>query len=103
MFDGSSIEGFTRIEESDMILKPDFNAFFIDPWDYPEGKVARIICNVHMPDGSPFEGCPRQTLIRLVDEAKKLGYDLMVGPEAEFFFFKRENGSGIILFRTNYF
>ncbi len=93
MFDGSSIEGFVRIEESDMILKPDFNTFRIYPWTSPHGKAARIICNVARPDGTPFEGCPRQTLIKQLEKAAKLGTQLNAGPEAEFFLFERgENG-----------
>ena len=89
-FDGSSIEGFTRIEESDMELKPDFSTFSIWPWESPEGKIARIICDVYMPDGTPFEGCPRLALKKMIEYGKKMGFDLMVGPEAEFFLFKRK-------------
>src|SRR5712675_1545641 len=60
MFDGSSIEGFTRIEESDMLLVPDYGTFKVNPWSNPDGsKVARMICDVYLPDGSPFPGCPR--------------------------------------------
>ena len=67
MFDGSSIEGFVRIEESDMLLVPDFDSFRVYPWDNGgRGKVARLICDVHNPDGSPFVGCPRGTLKRAI-------------------------------------
>lgn len=90
MFDGSSIEGFVRIEESDMILVPDFETFRILPWtERRHGRVARMICDVHGPDGEPFLGCPRLALKRQVGRAKKLGYSMVVGPEAEFFLFQR--------------
>lgn len=71
MFDGSSIEGFVRIEESDMFLTPDLSTFRIFPWTDPSGeKVARLICDITNPDGTPFAGCPRQTLKRAIDEAR---------------------------------
>ncbi|GAW91479.1 type I glutamate--ammonia ligase [Calderihabitans maritimus] len=93
MFDGSSIEGFVRIEESDMYLKPDPNTFVTFPWRPQEGSVARLICDVYTPDGEPFEGCPRCTLKRVLQEASELGYTVNVGPEAEFFLFLvDENG-----------
>ena len=87
MFDGSSIEGFVRIEESDMYLIPDPNSFAIFPWRPREGSVARLICDVYNHDGTPFEGCPRNTLKRALAEASELGFTLNVGPEAEFFLF----------------
>ncbi len=87
MFDGSSIEGFVRIEESDMYLRPDLNSFVIFPWRPHEGRVARFICDVAKSDATPFEGCPRNTLKRVIDEAAELGYTMYVGPEAEFFLF----------------
>jgi len=91
MFDGSSIQGFTRIEESDMLLYPDLDTFQVNPWSNPDGsKVARLICDVYMPDGSPFPGCPRMTLKRQVERAEKLGYQMVCGPEAEFFLFTRD-------------
>lgn len=90
LFDGSSIEGFSRIEESDMILIPDFRTFRIFPWDETYGKVARLICDVKNPDGSEFAGCPRTVLKSVVAQAAKLGYTMMVGPEAEFFLFRRD-------------
>jgi glutamine synthetase len=89
MFDGSSIEGFTRIEESDMLLVPDLQTFSVFPWDTGRGRVGRLICDVAMPDGSPFEGCPRTVLKRVVARAEEAGYRLMAGPEAEFFLFNR--------------
>ncbi len=88
LFDGSSIEGFVRIEESDMVLVPDLNTFRVLPWDEPQGKVARVICDVYRPDGSPFEGCPRLTLKRMRERCKALGYNMMAGVEAEFFLFE---------------
>lgn len=87
MFDGSSIEGFVRIEESDMYLYPDLDTFAIFPWRPQQGKVARIICDVYRPDGKPFAGDPRYVLCRVVEEAKQMGYTLNVGPECEFFLF----------------
>jgi glutamine synthetase len=91
MFDGSSIEGFTRIEESDMLLVPDFETFRVNPWVNPDGsKVARMICDVYNPDGSPFAGCPRMALKRQVEKAAKMGYTMVAGPEAEFFLFQRD-------------
>jgi len=87
MFDGSSIEGFVRIEESDMYLIPDPNTFAVFPWRPREGSVARLICDIYNHDGTPFEGCPRNTLKRALAEASELGFTLNVGPEAEFFLF----------------
>jgi glutamine synthetase len=93
MFDGSSIEGFVRIEESDMYLYPDLDTFTIFPWRPQQGKVARIICDVHCADGTSFEGDPRYILKRQVEEAQKMGYTFNVGPECEFFLFHQdENG-----------
>ena len=89
MFDGSSIEGFTRIEESDMLLKPDLGTFCIYPWTTPYGKVARLTCDIYNPDDTPFAGCPRLALKRVVEKAKKKGWTMMAGPEAEFFLFRR--------------
>ncbi len=90
MFDGSSIDGFVRIEESDMLLSPDYDTFRIYPWDFDgRGKVARIICDVHNPDGTPFVGCPRGILKRMLAKAKDMGAQVMAGPEAEFFLFER--------------
>jgi glutamine synthetase len=87
MFDGSSIEGFVRIEESDMYLHPDLDTFVIFPWRPQNGKVARLICDVYMPDGKPFEGCPRYTLKKMLKQASDMGYTFNVGPECEFFLF----------------
>lgn len=93
MFDGSSIEGFVRIEESDMYLYPDLDTFEIFPWRPQQGKVARFICDVYRPDGTPFEGDPRYILKKVVSEAKEIGYTFNVGPECEFFLFNaKDNG-----------
>ncbi|HEX6940870.1 MAG TPA: type I glutamate--ammonia ligase [Longimicrobiales bacterium] len=89
LFDGSSIEGFVRIEESDMILKPDLDTFAIFPWGDPYNRVARLICDVHTADGKPFEGDPRYVLKRQIAAAAQLGYTMMAGVEAEFFLFHR--------------
>ena len=93
MFDGSSIEGFARIEESDMYLYPDYDTYETFPWRPQQGKVARLICDVYKPDGTPFEGDPRYVLKRALAEAKEMGYKMNVGPECEFFLFQTdENG-----------
>lgn len=93
MFDGSSIEGFARIEESDMYLHPDFGTFEIFPWRPQNGKVARLICDVYRPDGEPFEGDPRYILKRAIKEAADLGYVFEVGPECEFFLFNTDENA----------
>src|SRR6476620_948407 len=92
-FDGSSIEGFVRIEESDMYLKPDLSTFQVLPWTYagPE-RVARVICDIANPDGTPFAGCPRSTLKRAIELAAARGFAMRAGPEAEFFLFQRRDG-----------
>ncbi len=94
MLDGSSIKGFRSIETSDMYFYPDLDTFTILPWANRDGEnVARIICDIHNADGTPFEGCPRCNLKRMLARAEKLGYKMNVGPEAEFFLFELdENG-----------
>jgi glutamine synthetase len=94
MFDGSSIEGYVRIEESDMYLYPDLDTWVVFPW-VTEDRIARLICDVHMVDGSPFPGDPRGILKRVLREAEEMGFTTMnVGPEPEFFLFKTdENGN----------
>lgn len=87
-FDGSSIDGFVRIEESDMTLHPDLDSFVILPWTTESGKTARLICDVYHADGTPFEGDPRYVLRRAIAEAEKMGYTVNVGPECEFFLFR---------------
>ena len=89
MFDGSSIEGFVRIEESDMLLLPDLSTFQVFPWGDPENRVARLICDITTPDGEPFAGDPRGVLKRQLARAKEMGFSTMnAGMEAEFFMFK---------------
>ena len=107
MFDGSSIEGFVRIEESDMYLYPDLNSFAILPWITGEERVARLICDVYRPDGTPFEGDPRYILKKVLKKASDMGFDgFNIGPEAEFFLFKTDdNGkpSTILYDKAGYF
>ncbi len=90
MFDGSSIEGFVRIEESDMYLRPDLDSFLIFPWNTQNGRVARLICDIYKPDGMPFEGDPRYILKKTLQEAAERGYTYNVGPECEFFLFNTD-------------
>lgn len=91
MFDGSSIDGYTRINESDQCLYPDLNSFAIFPWRPSTGKVARLICDVYNPDGTPFVGDPRGVLRRVLERAQKMGYDVFnIGPELEFFLFETD-------------
>ncbi|MHC1510933.1 type I glutamate--ammonia ligase [Pediococcus pentosaceus] len=94
MFDGSSIDGFVRIEESDMYLYPDLSTWMVFPWGSEHGKVARIICEVYSNDRKPFVGDPRNNLIRVLQEMKDAGFtDFNIGPEPEFFLLKLdENG-----------
>lgn len=91
MFDGSSIEGFVRIEESDMYLYPDLSTWLIFPWHGEQGKVARLICDIYNADGTPFAGDPRGILKRALKKAESMGFTTMnVGPEPEFFLFKMD-------------
>ena len=94
MFDGSSVEGFVRIDESDQCLYPDLNSFTVFPWRAQFGETARLICDVHNTDGSAFMGDPRNVLKRMISKMHAMGYDTFnVGPECEFFLFKTdENG-----------
>lgn len=91
MFDGSSIEGFVRIDESDQYLYPDLDSFTVFPWRPQHGKVARLICDVYNPDGTPFVGDPRGVLKKVLKKAANMGYDAFnVGPECEFFLFQTD-------------
>jgi len=97
MFDGSSIEGFSRIEESDMMLAPDLDTLVVYPWNDNEHRVARLICDINKPDGTPFEGCPRNTLKKVMKEAAELGYTMNAGLEAEFFLFEKDERGNITI------
>src|SRR5574344_249107 len=94
MFDGSSIEGFVRIEESDMLLRPDLNTFCLFPWRPSPNRVARLICDVYTPNGKPFMGAPRHVLKNVLEECRNMGYELNVGPELEFFLFYTDDEGG---------
>ncbi len=96
MLDGSSIKGFRSIETSDMYFYPDKNTFQILPWrERNGGNAARLICDIHNADGTPFEGCPRCNLKRVMKEAQKLGFSMNMGPEAEFFLFAKDKDGNI--------
>ena len=100
MFDGSSIEGFTRVEESDQYLIPDLNSFTVFPWRPAQGRVARLICDVYDTDGAPFVGDPRGVLRRVIQKAWDMGFDAFnIGPELEFFLFETD-GEGRATTRT---
>ena len=94
MFDGSSIEGFVRIEESDMLLSPDLETFRIFPWGAADARVARLICEITTPNGDPFHGDPRGVLKRQIERAKGMGFVMNAGMEAEFFLFRPAPGGG---------
>jgi len=103
-FDGSSIEGFVRIDESDMMAMPDMNTWEILPWRHSEeSAVARIFCDIHTPEGQPYDGDPRGVLRRNLKRAEDLGYKFYVGPELEFFYFKSSEGTPEPLDRGGYF
>ncbi|MFA5676043.1 MAG: type I glutamate--ammonia ligase [Christensenellales bacterium] len=91
MFDGSSIDGFARIEESDMLLLPDPDTFTVFPWRPRPGKVARLICDVYTADRIPYQGCPRNVLKKMLKQTADLGYSINVGPECEFFLFHTDS------------
>ncbi len=95
-FDGSSIEGFARIEESDMIAKPDPTTFQLVPWRSGESPVARMFCDILNPDGTPYAGDPRYVLKRLLKKVAEQGYTFYVGPELEYFYFKNNCGTEIL-------
>ncbi len=94
-FDGSSVEGFARIHESDMYLAPDLDTFGVIPWDRGENATAKVFCDVYTPDGSPFDGDPRQVLKRQLAEAQSMGFRYQTGPELEFFLLRTDGPSGI--------
>ncbi|GAG06111.1 unnamed protein product, partial [marine sediment metagenome] len=90
-FDGSSIEGFARIQESDLFLKPDMATYAVVPWLTENGKTARLICDIYRPDGKPFAGDPRFILKQAVEEAAKAGFEYNLGPEPEFYLFRTDS------------
>lgn len=101
-FDGSSIQGFARIEESDMIARPDPSTFAILPWESKDQPVARMFCDIYTPDGKPFEADPRFVLKKNLARAKKMGFTYCVGPELEYFYFNNPKNT-IVLDRGGYF
>jgi glutamine synthetase len=103
-FDGSSVEGFARIDESDMIALPDPDTFAIMPWGPAENvKVARMFCDIKNPDGSPYDGDPRYVLKRILKKAKEMGYTFYVGPELEYFYFKNSDEKAVPIDAGGYF
>ena len=102
MFDGSSIDGFVRIDESDMYLHPDYDTWAIFPWrKHQNAQTARLICSVYKADNvTPFEGDPRNVLQKVIDQAAEMGYGFNVGPECEFFLFNT-NEDGTPTLETN--
>jgi glutamine synthetase len=102
-FDGSSIQGYARIDESDMIAKPDLKTFQILPWRPKEKSVARMFADIYEPDGTPYKGDPRWALKRNLKKAADLGYTFYVGPELEYFYFKSSEGKPEFLDRGGYF
>ena len=94
-FDGSSVEGFARIQESDMHLELDTSTYAVLPWSPPELRRGRVFCYIYQPDGSPFPGDPRGALRRILDELNQRGWTYNVGPEPEFFLFKRNGPTSI--------
>jgi len=101
-FDGSSIEGFARIEESDMVARPDPKSFVILPWESQKQRVARMVCDIYKPDGNPFEADPRYVLKKNLAALKKMGFIFYVGPELEYFYFNNPKNT-IILDKGGYF
>ncbi len=101
-FDGSSIDGFTRLEESDMIAIPNPESFAVLPWRPTEQGVGRMFCDIVKPDGEPFEGDPRYALRRMTDKAAELGFTMYVGPELEFFYFEDDQDT-VVLDNGGYF
>lgn len=102
-FDGSSIEGFARIDESDMMAMPDPNTFALLPWRPKETPVARMFCDILEPDGTPYKGDPRWVLKRNLKKAADMGFTYYVGPELEYFYFKSSDGNPEVLDKGGYF
>jgi glutamine synthetase len=102
-FDGSSIMGFVRIDESDMVALPDPSTFKILPWKANDYIVAAMFCDILEPDGRPHQGDPRWVLKKIVEEASKMGYTFNVGPELEYFYFQRSTGKPETLDSGGYF
>lgn len=103
-FDGSSVEGFARIHESDLYLKPDPATYSIIPWlGSKEGNTARLICDIYRPDGTPFEGDPRFILKKVLEKARKMGFKYNTGPEPEFFLFKNDSTDLLPMDSDGYF
>ena len=94
MFDGSSIEGFVRIEESDMLLAPDLDTFLVYPWGEKDKRICRLICDIHSPSGAPFAGDPRGRLKAVLRKAQAMGFTMNAGMEAEFFLFRPDASGG---------
>jgi glutamine synthetase len=95
-FDGSSVTGYAEAEESDILAKPDISTFKIVPWESEKEPVARMICDVLTPEGKPYPGCPRYALKRNIARAKKMGFMFYLGPELEYFYFKRKDKPEIL-------
>lgn len=100
-FDGSSIEGFTRIHESDMYLMPDPSTYAVISWSSSPDKIARFICDIYTPDNKPFEGDPRYILKKVMNEAEEMGYTFNIGPELEFYLFKNGDNSTTPIIHDN--
>jgi len=92
-FDGSAIDGFSRVQESDVLARPDLKTFQLLPWHEREQTVARVFCDIFTLDGKPFDGCPRHTLRRTLDHARSAGYTFFAAPEVEYFYFKDDDTS----------
>jgi glutamine synthetase len=95
-FDGSSIDGYCRIEESDMVAWPDPSTFALLPWRAGAGGTGRMFCDIKEPSGAPFDGDPRQVLRKVLDKAAGMGYTMNIGPELEFFYFKGSDGTEVL-------
>jgi len=102
-FDGSAIDGFSRVQEADMLAHPDPTTFQILPWQDDDAGVARMFCDLTTPDGEPFEGDPRSVLKRNLERAADLGYTFFIGPEVEYFYFEDDGPKPKALDRGGYF